>query len=262
MSKKFILLAGSILVIAALYAFLKVSPASSGFLWRLSSEGQWLLPLVAASAAIDSINPCALSILILTMGILFSASRMRSDIVKIGFAYVAGIFIVYLAIGLGILQVLHIFSTPHFMAKLGAWLMIALGTLNALQALFPAFPLKLQIPHVSHGTMAKLIQKGSLPAMFVLGAFVGLCEFPCTGGPYLAVLGLLRAQETMLTGLMYLLFYNAIFVLPLVLILLLASQKEVAESIRQWQQKNAKSMRLIAGSVMVGLGIIILKFFV
>jgi cytochrome c biogenesis protein CcdA len=66
----------------------------------------------------------------------------------------------------------------------------------------------------------------------------------------------------MLSGLSYLLLYNFVFVLPLIVILFLATQKEIAEKMGEWQRKQAKAMRLWTGAVMVGLGIIILGFFV
>ncbi|MBI2634022.1 MAG: hypothetical protein HYW80_01790 [Parcubacteria group bacterium] len=262
MSKRFLFLLFSAIAIAGTWAFLRISPQSANVLWNLSKGGTWLLPLVIASAAIDSINPCAFSILLLTLGFLFSAGRLREDVARIGGMYVLGIFVAYFAIGLGLLRVLHLFSTPHFVGKIGAWLMLILGGLYILQVLFPGTRFVPRMPHVSHRTMATLIERGSLPGMFLLGGLVGLCEFPCTGGPYLAVLGLLRVKETLLSGLGYLLLYNLVFVLPLVIILLLASRKEVVEKVNTWQKENVKKTRLVTGGIMVALAIIILLFFV
>src|SRR3989344_2955650 len=99
-------------------------------LWNISNEGQWMLPMVFVAALIDSINPCAFGILLLTIAFLFSIGKMRSGILKIGTAYILGLFVVYILIGLGILQALHIFNTPHFMAKVGASLLVTLGLIN------------------------------------------------------------------------------------------------------------------------------------
>jgi len=91
----------------------------------------------------------------------------------------------------------------------------------------------------------------------VLGGLVGLCEFPCTGGPYLMVLGLLHDQTTYYTGVGYLLLYNAIFVSPLVLILLMASNASLLGKVQQWQQERRTTMRLGGGAAMVALGLFI-----
>lgn len=223
-------------------------------LWNLSKHGSWLFPLVSISALVDSINPCAFSILLLTIAFLVSLGRLRSNILAIGTTYIAGIFVVYLFIGLGILQALHLFNTPHFMAKIAAWIMIGVGVINLLNSLFPTFPIKLKIPSVSHKKMAQFIEMGSLPAAFALGALVGLCEFPCTGGPYLLVLGLLHDKATTLRGLWYLLWYNALFILPLVMMLFLASDRAVLSQIETWKKRNMGMVKLVSGIIMIGLG--------
>lgn len=225
--------------------------------WGLSNGGEWLFPLIAASAIIDSVNPCAFSILLLTIAFLFSAGHLRSKIMAVGGFYIAGIFLVYLAIGLGLLRVLHLFNTPHFMAKVGALLLIALGAINILNWLFPNFPIKFRIPRAAHHKMSGLIEKSSLPAAFFLGALVGLCEFPCTGGPYLAAVGLLNDNATYLAGAGYLLIYNLIFILPLALVLLITSNKNLLERVRAWQEREKSAEKAWSGLAMIILGIII-----
>lgn len=244
-------------VIIGFILFFRFSGIGTSTLWRISDGGKWLLPLVGVAALIDSVNPCAFSILILTIAFLFSIGKFRSDILKIGSSYIAGIFIVYMLIGLGILQTLHLFNTPHFMAKVGATLLIALGAINLINEFFPAFPIKLRIPHAAHRKMAELMEKGSIPTAFVLGGLVGLCEFPCTGGPYLMVLGLLHDQATYFRGLGYLLLYNAIFVLPLAIILLISSNEALLEKVKIWQQKERGLMRFGGGIAMIVLGTLI-----
>jgi len=216
-----------------------------------------LLPLVGIAALIDSINPCAFGILLLTIAFLLSIGKIRSGILKIGGVYILGLFTVYLLIGLGILQALHIFNTPHFMAKAGAGLLIVLGFINLINEFFPSFPLKLAIPQSAHHKMAELMNKASYPTAFLLGALVGICEFPCTGGPYLMVLGLLHDQGTYLAGVGYLLLYNLIFILPLVVILALASDNALLEKVSAWKKSETGRMRLWGGIAMVILGLVI-----
>lgn len=258
--KKKVLLLITVAIILVGAALFFGSMKSAGVLWQISNGGKFLLPLVVIAAVVDSINPCAFSILLLTIAFLFSVGKMRSGILKIGGFYIAGIFLIYILIGLGILQTLHIFNTPHFMAKAGAVLLIALGLINLINEFFPAFPIKLKIPQVSHAKMAQLMEKASAPTAFVLGGLVGLCEFPCTGGPYLVVLGLLHDQVTYFKGLYYLIFYNLIFILPLLVILFIASDKNLLEKVQAWKKSETNRMRLWSGIAMVLLGVIIFLF--
>lgn len=259
MSRRLIFFILIALVIAG-GAFYFGSMSSATLVWQLSGEGKLFLPIVVTAALVDSINPCAFSILLLTIAFLFSIGRLRSSVLRIGLVYIAGIFIAYFLIGLGILQALHVFGIPHFMAKVGAALLIAFGLINILDALIPNFPIKLRIPHGAHYKMADLMNKGTLPTAFALGVLVGVCEFPCTGGPYLAVLGLLHDQTTFFSGLSYLVLYNLVFVLPLVVALFIASDKKLIEKAQTWQRARRKRERLIAGILMIGLGLVI--FFV
>lgn len=259
MNKKLIIYIGVGVLLILLSLFFG-SEKSANLLWNVSSGGKLLLPLIIASALVDSINPCAFSILLLTVAFLFSIGKMRSGILKIGGMYVLGIFVVYMLIGLGILQVLHLFGTPHFMAKIGAALLIALGGINLLNGFFPRFPIKLKIPTVAHQRIGELMEYASLPAAFALGILVGLCEFPCTGGPYLAALGLLHDKTTVFEGFGYLFLYNIIFVFPLLVLLFISSNRSLIEKAEMWKRENNRAMRLWGGIITILLGVAIFFF--
>ena len=239
-------------------ALLKQSALVSELLWNASGQGSWLLPLVLIAAILDSVHPCSFSILLITIAFLFGLQLTRKKIIQIGGTYIAGIFIAYLLIGLGILKILHIFNTPHFMGKLGAGLLITFGVLNLLNRFFPNFPIKLKIPTVSHVWMGKLMEKASLPAAFGLGFLVGLCQFPCMGGPYLMVIGLLRDQVTYLSGFGYLFLYNFILIVPLAVVLWITSDRLVVDRMQEWKRTRIQSVRLWAGIAMIILGFLIL----
>ncbi|MEK7618510.1 MAG: cytochrome c biogenesis protein CcdA [Patescibacteria group bacterium] len=256
MKKRFIIILALVLAGLGILLFLKSSSSATQVIWNISGGGTKLFPLVSIAALIDSINPCAFSILLLTIAFLFSVGTFsRVKMLEIGGAYIFGIFMAYLAIGLGILGTLHLFNTPHFMGKIGAFLLIGMGIINLINYFFPSFPIKLQIPHAAHSKMADLMGKASIPAVFFLGALVGLCEFPCTGGPYLMVLGLLHDAQTKLKGMGYLIWYNLLFVLPLVAVLFVASEKAVLEKFQDWKRNNLNAVRLWGGIIMVLFGI-------
>ena len=257
MNKRLWILVGIAALLFGSVIFLKTGNIGTAVLWDLSSEGKWLLPLVGVAALIDSINPCAFGILLLTIAFLLSLEKSRAKILKIGGVYILGLLTVYLLIGLGLLQALHLFNTPHFMAKVGATLLIALGGINLINQFFPRFPIKLSIPQAAHNKIAMLMNRASLPAVFFLGALVGLCEFPCTGGPYLMVIGLLHDEATYSIGVGYLLLYNLIFVLPLVVILMIASNGALIEKVNAWKKSETKNMRLWGGIAMIILGSLI-----
>ena len=217
----------------------------------------WLPSLIAIAALVDSVNPCAFSVLFLTVAFLFSIGRSRTKIFQAGLSYVFGIFATYVLIGLGILRVLSLFNIPSLMSKVGATCIILFGLVNLINEFFPKFPIKLKIPDFAYGRIAVLMEKATLPATFALGVVVGLFEFPCTGGPYLFVLGLLHDQHQFWTGFAYLIFYNLVFVLPLFIALLIASNKKVLNTMDTIRKAETKKARIWLALIMILLGSLI-----
>lgn len=213
--------------------------------------------IVTSAALLDSINPCAISVLLLTIGFLLSLNKVRSEIYKIGFVYIGALYLTYLFIGLGVLQALAIFGFPHVLAKAGAFILFGTGLTNLLGDTIPHFPIKLKIPNSAYPILARYMKKSTYPSMFVLGILVGLFEFPCTGGPYLTILSLLHDNATFNSGFLYLLYYNVIFVSPLVVILIIANSKSVVKNLDGWRKKYTKRVDIVSSILMMILSVII-----
>jgi cytochrome c biogenesis protein CcdA len=210
------------------------------------------------TAVVDSINPCAFSVLFLTIAFLFSLGSSRAKILKVGGIYILGIFLAYLLIGFGLLKVLNIFNLPKIVAEIGATLIILAGVIHLINHFFPRFPIKLKIPNVAHHKIAQLMHEASLPAAFLLGVLVGVTEFPCTGGPYLTAIGLLHDNTTLWSGVAYLIIYNLVFVFPLIIVLALSGNKLTFQWVEKWRQTESGRLNVISSIVMIILGAIII----
>ena len=228
----------------------------------LTTSVHGFLPVIAISALIDSINPCAISVLFLTITFLFSLGKNRKFVLLSGSVYILAIAIIYTLIGLGALQALSFLNVPNIMAKIGASILLLYSIIGLVNEFFPNFPIKLKIPESTHSTLAKVISKGSIPAFFILGSLVALFEFPCTGGPYLFVLTLLHDYTTFWKGFWYLIVYNIVFVLPLILILAFATNKIMIEKIDKLRRLETKKTRVILLLVLMTFGIIIFSLFI
>ncbi len=215
------------------------------------------LPVIVVSALIDSINPCAISVLFLTIAFLFSLGKDRKFVLLSGGVYIFAIFLVYTLIGLGMLRALASIGAPNVMAKVGAAILFAYGGINLLGEFFPNFPVKLKIPESTHATLAKVINKGSVPGFFLLGALVAMFEFPCTGGPYLFVLSLLHDYSSYWRGFAYLILYNFVFVLPLILILAFAANRVMMDKIDRLRRLETKKARVLLNLILIAFAILI-----
>lgn len=255
--KKLIIIASLVIVAIIAVVVLKYTPGTSDLIWNLSQGGSWLLPLVIFSSILDSVHPCSFSILLITIAFLFGMNVTRKKIIAVGGVYIAGIFAAYFLIGLGLLKVLHLFNTPHFMGKLGSALLIIFGLLNIINHFFPKFPIKLKLPTAMHTSIGKLIGVATVPAAFGLGLLVGICQFPCMGGPYLMVIGLLRDQVTYMSGVGHLFLYNAILIIPLVAVLIIAANKLLLDKVQAWRKDSFSRAHLWAGIAMIIIGVLI-----
>lgn len=225
----------------------------------LANLGQ-LLPAVIITGLVDSVNPCAFAVILLLLAFLFTLRKSRNHILRLGFVYIVMIFLVYFAIGLGILQAVRFSENPHFVARAGSWLLISLGAINLIEYFFPNFPLKLHMPSFAGARTQTLIKQATLPATMAAGLLVGLCTFPCSGGIYVSIITLLNAETTLAWGISYLALYNVLFVLPLIVILLLVGNRMAAKNWARWEREHALKIRLWYGLVMVALGAAMLLF--
>lgn len=220
------------------------------------------LPLILTTGLLDGINPCAFAVLLFFIAFLFTIHRTKLDILKVGVVYIVMIYLTYLGIGLGILKAFVLSGSPHFMAKLGSGLVIFLGLVNIKDYFWYGRWFSLSVPKVGQETRDRWMRKATLPATIVLGFLVGICEFPCTGGIYVATLGLLSAKTTFLLGFSYLLLYNLMFVLPLIVILLAIGNRRALGRLSRWEASNKRELKLATGLVMILLGASILIWFV
>jgi len=67
----------------------------------------------------------------------------------------------------------------------------------------------------------------------------------------------LHDRATYVKGVAYLLFYNLIFIIPLLMALFIASNKAFLEKIQTWQKRKTIRIRFLSGLAMIILGIII-----
>jgi cytochrome c biogenesis protein CcdA len=99
----------------------------------------------------------------------------------------------------------------------------------------------------------------SVPGAFFVGFAVSLFLLPCTSGPYIVILGLLAHTTTKGYALELLALYNLIFVSPMILITgAVYFGFTTTEKAEEWRTKKLKVLHLIAGLIILGLGVVML----
>jgi len=216
--------------------------------------------LIIGSAAIDSINPCAIGVLILMVSVVLGQGGSPARLLKVGSAYIGAIFFTYLIAGLGLVyffSAIPIVIAQYLSIAVGLLVIVA-GILEIKDYFWYGKGFSLQIPT----KFANMIHDWSTSnhsvwGVMLLGAFVAVVELPCTGAPYLAIITILRIDFNMIAfGLMVL--YNLIFVAPLIIILGMIVGGTKISDVSKWKEDSKGTMRLFMGMLLVGLGWILI----
>ena len=209
---------------------------------------------VFTAAAIDSINPCAIGVLILMMSVVLAGGGTTRRMLFLGFVYVSAVLGVYLAAGLGLV---YFFSqiplvVTEYLSIGVALLVVVAGILEIKDYFWYGRGFSLAIPVSMSKKLHHFASNTTAWGIAFLGAFVSAVELPCTGAPYLAIITLL-SQYFDFSAFLLLVFYNIIFVSPLIVILILVASGKKLQEIKGWKQDNRGFMRLAIGVLLVGL---------
>jgi len=216
-----------------------------------------ILSVVLISGLIDSFNPCAISLLLIYISMMFTLQKDRKEIFYFGLTYVISIYITYLLIGLGLLRAGTLF-TSYPISKVGAVLVIFFGLMNIKEYYFPNSPFSIRIPLKIRAVVSKYAYQATIASAVIVGILIGLYEFPCSGAIYLAVISLLSSKTSFVTGFGYLLLYNLMFILPLIAIFVAATNKITTEKFINLQEKHGRKLHLFLALAMIILGVVIL----
>ncbi|NMB78693.1 MAG: hypothetical protein GYA23_06310 [Methanomicrobiales archaeon] len=214
------------------------------------------LPVVIAAALIDSLNPCGLSVLVFLL-IAMAAAGSRKRILMAGGAYIAATFLFHLLVGVGLFSVFSLSGLAKLFSLIGGAVALVLGLLTVADVLHNKETFILSIPASGKGLLGDYIRMASLPGAFVLGILAGILGFSCTGGIYISILGLMGRDMTVMTGMPWLLLYNFVYVLPLVIVTLLVAVGLSPERAERLRAEYKRSIRLVIGLVLIALGLII-----
>ncbi len=219
-------------------------------------------------ALIDGFNPCNLFVLTFLLGLLVSASHSRKKIYAIGYTFVIMVFIIYF---LFMAAWLNIFKYIGFITPLRitiACIALIAGIINCkeLIAFRKGVTLMIQEKHKAPlvrkiENMKEIITNGSMPALILasigLATFASLVELPCTAGFPIIYTGILTGKvlASSLSYYSYLLFYNLIYVIPLIVIITIFGY---TFKTKQISKRQMQIIKFIGGLIMILLGIILL----
>jgi cytochrome c biogenesis protein CcdA len=227
------------------------------------------LPAIVVGGIIDSINPCAIGVLIFLMAYLAKAFKTTKMMLLGGVLYISTVYVTYFLAGLGLLNAIQNITVAYFFYWLATFVAFSAGTLELKDFFWYGKGLSLQlIPGSSDkiksyaNYVKKKAKKSPAIALFLtipIGFAASAFELPCTGQVYLTILALMRVSPPT-EWIPLLLLYNFIFVLPLIIITALMYFGVSSSKLETWRKKNRKTMRLFIGLFLYLLGAFLLWY--
>ena len=214
------------------------------------------IPALIVAALADSVNPCTFAVLVLLLGTLLVAGR-KGKVLQAGFAFIAAIYISYFLMGIGIFSAIQAagIQRPFILTVSGLAVLLGLWNMKDYFAYGKWFTI--EVPQRWRPTVKRITASVvTVPGAFAVGVLDSLFLLPCSSGPYIAILALLSKTASRSQGLLYLLLYNFIFILPL-LVITCAVHFGYTTTARaeRWRSARLGKLHLVSGVVMVLLGV-------
>ncbi len=240
--------------------------AASSIIARFRSFG---LPTVLGAGLVDGLNPCAFATLVFFISYLSFMNRRGREVLFAGAAFTLGVFLTYLGVGFGVLRFL---AALPFLTAVSRWiygltavlcLALAAGSLHDWwQARRGKHDeMRMKLPTRLRRWINRTVREGAglrafIPVTFFTGAVVSIIELACTGQVYLpTILFVLGVPELRLQAGLYLLLYNLMFILPLVVVFVLSYFGTTSQQLGLFIHRHTATVKLATAGLFVLLAV-------
>ncbi|HLD54716.1 MAG TPA: hypothetical protein VJB35_00505 [Candidatus Nanoarchaeia archaeon] len=217
---------------------------------------------ITGLALADSINPCAIAVLtMILMSILIKNPGKKEKVLYAGLSFILAVYVGYLFYGIIIVQFFKSFAevlrdNSSFVFNGLAIFSMIIGALNIKDYfLYKKGGIATEMPIFLRPKVKKIIDDITSPfGAFFTGFLITLFLLPCTIGPYIVASGLL-ADKIFLIAIFWLLYYNLVFVLPMLIIVGIIYFGFVkVDEVSGWKESNIRLLHLIAGVLLFVVG--------
>lgn len=234
---------------------------------------------IIGNGLIDGINPCAFAVIVFFISFLAVYKYNRREIILVGVAYCAAVYIAYFLLGFGVFNFLYAMRGFSYVIK-GFYILTALVCLVFFvlsvydfiiyQKTKKSENMLLQLSHNQKVRIHKIMgfflrdkQKSTLRlvlAALVVGFAVSLIEAVCTGQVYIPTCVLIMQDpEFRVRAVFYLIIYNLMFIIPLVAVFVLALVGYESKGFNEFFKKHLGLTKILLSLVFLGLFVLLLQ---
>ena len=234
---------------------------------------------VIGSGLVDGVNPCAFAVIVFFISFLTVYGYRKREIACVGSAYCLAVFITYLLIGLGFFKFLYSIEKIYLLIKFFyyfvAFFCFLLGILSLVDYIrfrktHNSEGIILQLPkffkkriNITIGKTLRNKKRSAFSlilASFSVGFLVSLLEAVCTGQVYIpTIVFILKNTDLKLKAASYLILYNLMFIMPLIVVFLLSFFGFSSDSFNRFLKNNLGKIKISLAFVFFILGMLILR---
>lgn len=199
-------------------------------------------------ALIDAINPCTLAVQALLLANLL-IKRGKRDVLIGGLLFSFTIFLLYFLYGLGILHITNVLRSNTLYYILNALLLLMI--IAELNGYFRGTEgiVSMEMPMVLRKYARKATNLATSPLSTIpIAMALAMLLLPCSSGPYITALGMLG---NVINKIFILVYYNILFISPMILITLLVAKGLSPEVVLKWREKHIKHLHLASAILLI-----------
>lgn len=214
---------------------------------------------IMGAGLLDGVNPCAFATIIFLISYLALIKRKGKELVVVGITFTLAVFITYLLIGIGLFEFLHYMTFLKTFAKILYGVIAVLAFVLGVFSLSDYFKCRrgeakdidLQLPNFLKKRIKATIKEHAGVRRYVLAAFVtgfvvSILELSCTGQVYLpTIVYATSISELRVNAYGYLILYNFMFIVPLIVVFILAYFGTTSINLSDFLGKNIAIIKLL-----------------
>ncbi len=221
---------------------------------------------LGGAALANGLNPCGIGLMVTFLGYLLAfhgADKDRSKLLKTGGAYLMAVFLSYLLVGLFFYSIAYELQRWWFAGvfkNIMGILMMVVGALQIKDSICPDSPIHLRMPNWAGIKLTKLMANASMVGALIVGLATTAFSTPCMMPLYVGTATVLaKSGMPMFQILSYFLFYNIVFIAPLILVLLLMYFGKGAVAMKEWEHTWGSKLRFGLGVVLILVGFWVMR---
>lgn len=223
---------------------------------------------VLGAGLINGLNPCAFVTIVFFLSYLAFMGRRGREVLLVGATFTLGVFVAYLLAGLGLNRLIEPLTGVQVTLKR---LMFSFTTVLCLAlagiSLYDYFKarqgktdeMKIKLSLDLRRQVHKVIRHGAQMRAFYLVAFgigiiVSLIQLTCTSPIYIGIVFLVHeVPEMQANAFLYLLLYNLAYIIPLIVIFVLAYFGTSSEQLGNFITQRTASIKLLTTFIFLAM---------